>query len=458
MRPLTPIALVARTLPPVVAVVSALLPATVVAAPPAAPVTAGAAAVLDAGLGTPVMLGGRRNTAFLRVSVVGAKVPPGMTRSEVNVCLAIDRSGSMAGEKMASARRGAISALARLSDRDIVSVVAYDDTIQIVVPATRASNRRTIESGIERLQPGGSTALFAGVVKCAQEVRKFATRDRVNRIILLSDGIANVGPSSPTELGILGADLMREGISVATVGLGTDYNEDLMTELALRSDGRHTFVERAADLARFLDEEMGAATSVVARDAEVKIRCGEGVRPLRVLGRPADVVGNTVTSAFGKIYGARQHFFVVELDVDPSRAGETSRQIADVQVAFRDLLRNQTVDQSLVVAAEFTDRPNEVDARANPRITAELGLLSADAATERALQLRDAGDIQGAAQVLSQSSLDLESIARKSRDTRLQKKINVQRTRAREVQEPERWSISRKFMKKDISDNVLDGL
>lgn len=453
MRSRTRIDLVISTL----WVLSALLPAAGFAASPSPPV-AGAAVVLDAGLGTPVMLGGRRNTGFLRVSLVGTKAPAGVPRSEVNVCLAVDRSGSMQGEKIASARRGALSALARLSDRDVVSVVAYDDTVQIVVPATRAANRRAIESGIERLQAGGGTALFAGVVKCAQEVRKFATRDRVNRIVLLSDGNANVGPASATELGILGADLMREGISVATVGLGTDYNEDLMSELALRSDGRHTFVERTADLGRFLDEELGAAMSVVARDAEVTIRFSDGSRPLRVLGRPADIVGQTVTASFGKIYGARQHFFVVVLDVAPSKPGETARPIADVQVSFRDLLRSQGSDQKLPVVAQFTDRASEVDARANPRITAELGLLSADAATERALQLRDAGDIQGAAQVLSQSSLDLEAVARKSKDTRLQKKITAQRTIARQIQQPDMWKASRKLIKREISDDVLDGI
>ncbi|HEX2658111.1 MAG TPA: VWA domain-containing protein [Polyangia bacterium] len=441
-----------------IALVVSMFCSVVPAASRAASAPSAPAVALEAGLGTPVMLGGRRNTAFLRVSLLGSKTSVDAPRPEVNVCLAIDRSGSMMGEKMAAARRGAISALSRLSDRDLVSVVAYDDTVQIVVPATRASNRRAIEGGIGHLEAGGGTALFAGVVKCAQEVRKFATRDRVNRIILLSDGNANVGPASPTELGILGADLMREGISVATVGLGTDYNEDLMSELALRSDGRHAFVERSVDLARFLDEELGAATSVVARDAEVTIRCGAGSRPLRVLGRPADIAGQAVTASFGKIYAGRQHFFVVVLDVDPPKAGEAARPIADVKVAFRDLLRNQTRDQQLLVAAQFTDRPKEVDAHANPRITAELGLLSADAAAERALQLRDAGDIQGAAQVLSQSSLDLEAVARKSKDTRLQKKIVAQRLSAKQIQQPDMWKASRKLMKRQISDDVLDGI
>src|SRR4029450_1790476 len=84
----------------------------------------------------------------------------------------------------------------------------------------------------------------------AAAVRKFLDRQRVNRIILLSDGQANVGPSSPGDLGNLGASLIKEGISVTTLGLGLDYNEDLMTQLARRSDGNHYFIENSSDLAR----------------------------------------------------------------------------------------------------------------------------------------------------------------------------------------------------------------
>ena len=253
-----------------------LLPVTLlglaVSARPAGAASASAAVRLEAGLAQPVMLAGQKNKAHLRVSLFGEKAQATGPRPDANVCIAIDRSGSMhAGNKMAAARDGAKSALAKLRDSDYVSVVAYDSVVEVVVPARNASDRAAIEAGIAGVGPRGGTALFAGVVKCAGEVRKFASKNRVNRIILLSDGQANEGPSSPAQLGALGASLAAEGISVATVGLGTDYNEDLMVELALRSDGSHAFVQHAADLARFLDQELGAVAAVVARDVEVKV-------------------------------------------------------------------------------------------------------------------------------------------------------------------------------------------
>jgi Ca-activated chloride channel family protein len=411
---------------------------------------------LDVGLARSMLPAGQRTTAHLRVSLIGQALPPANARAPVNVCLAIDRSGSMQGEKIARAREGAIAALRRLDGGDLVSVVAYDDVVQVLVPATAAGNRAGIAAGIRTLQPGGSTALFAGVVKCAAEVRKHLDRDRVNRIVLLSDGMANVGPSSPAELGALGSQLMEEGISVSTVGLGTGYNEDLMTELALRSDGGHAFVEHPADLARFLDEELAAATEVVAREVEVRIRCAAGVRPVRVLGRRADIVGDTVTVPFAKIYARRQHYFVVELEVDPGLAG-SKRRLGEVEASFYDLISRHLSRRTGTILAGFTPRAAEVEASTDRRIMAELGMIEDNANTARAAELLNQGDVQAAEQVLQQNAAQLAETARQTQDGRLRARVQRARQQAETVN---KTPIDKqlKQWRKQVSDDPLEGL
>ena len=426
---------------------------------PAGAASVSAAVRLEAGLAQPVMLAGQKNKAHLRVSLFGEKAQATGPRPDANVCIAIDRSGSMhAGNKMAAARDGARSALAKLRDSDYVSVVAYDSVVEVVVPARNASDRAAIEAGIAGVGARGGTALFAGVVKCAGEVRKFASKNRVNRIILLSDGQANEGPSSPAQLGALGASLAAEGISVATVGLGVDYNEDLMVELALRSDGSHAFVQHAADLARFLDQELGMVAAVVARDVEVKVRGAAGAHPLRVIGRRADVVGQTVTTTLGKINGGRQHVFVVEMDVDAMQAG-SKRTVADVEIAFRDLLGNRDVAARQRVEAQFTTAAGEVEARTDPRVMSELGILSAGEAQQQAIKLRDQGDFSGAQKLLRQNADQLEETANKYKDKRVVDRASQARKRASEISpEPGKWKIQRKESLKDIADAPLEGL
>jgi Ca-activated chloride channel homolog len=413
---------------------------------------------LDVRLGSPVLLANQKSDVYLKVSLLGQPAERAAHRPAVNLCLAIDRSGSMAGEKLDQARQGAISALHRLSREDTVSVVAYDDTVDVLVPASSAAERGAIDQGIRALTPGGGTALYAGVAKCAEELRHGLDPDRVNRIILLSDGQANVGPSSPAALGALGAELMADGISVSTIGLGLDYNEDLMTELALRSDGRHTFVRRPDDLTAFLDEELTSVTSVVARNADVRIRCHGGARPLRVLGRPADIFGETVTTTFGKVYGGREHFLLVELEV-PAAAATGDKPLADVEVTYRDLLAARTDSQTASARARFSSDGREVARRLDRNVMGVVELAMADVASERALELRDQGQLEAARQILNENAVRLRQKAHEYNDKRLLKTEKRQSTSAEDLSpSPEKWNVVRKAMKKSISDDPLEGL
>src|SRR5205085_8842601 len=130
----------------------------------------------------------------------------------------------------------------------------------------RVGDGRRLEEAICSIEAGGNTALHGGVSRGAAEIRRHLDDGHyVNRIILLSDGLANVGPSTPEELGRLGTSLMKEGISVTTIGLGLGFNEDLMTRLAQRSDGNTYFVESSADLPRIFAAELGDVLNVVAR-------------------------------------------------------------------------------------------------------------------------------------------------------------------------------------------------
>jgi Ca-activated chloride channel homolog len=416
------------------------------------------AVTLDVRLGNPVLLANQRSNVYLKVSLLGQQAERTTHRPAVNLCLAIDRSGSMAGEKLDQARLGAISALHRLSREDTVSVVAYDNTVDVLVPASSAADQGAIDQGIRALTPGGSTALYAGVAKCAEELRRSLDPDRVNRIILLSDGQANVGPSSPAALGAFGAELMAEGISVSTVGVGLDYNEDLMTELALRSDGRHTFVKRASDLAAFLDEELTSVTSVVARNADVHIRCLGGARPVRVLGRAADIIGQSVTTTFGKVYGGREHFLLVELEV-PAEAAAGDKPLAEVDVTYRDLLAARTDSQNASARARFSGDGHEVARRLDRNVMGVVELAMADVASARALELRDQGQLEAAREILNENAVRLQQKAREYNDKRLSKTQVRQSSDAKNLPSSAgKWQEQRKVMKHEISDNPLEGL
>lgn len=350
---------------------------------------------LDVDMAQPAMLApGEPQTAYLWVAVTG--IDPGLTRprAPVNVTLVLDRSGSMQGEKLAEAKRAAILAVERLRDDDVVSVVTYESTVHVLVPATKASDRAFIRRAIEGIGAGGNTALFAGVSKGAAELRKFMERNRVNRVILLSDGLANVGPSTPGLLGDLGASLAREGISVTTIGLGLNFNEDLMTQLAYRSDGNHFFVENTRDLELAWATEFGDVLSVVSQAVDIEIRFPVGIRPIRLLGREAHVDGRTLRAAMNHVYVDQTKYLLVELEVPAHAAGRVI-DVADVEVAYTDFAGDRHIARG-VANVTFTDSPDRVEKETREDVMVEVVRQIAADRNEVATALRDAGKIEEA--------------------------------------------------------------
>ncbi|MBI4558260.1 MAG: VWA domain-containing protein [Candidatus Hydrogenedentes bacterium] len=400
---------------------------------------------LDVALGTPTMLAGQKQTTYLRVAMTGMDVKDMGRRAPVNVAFVIDKSGSMSGEKIQKAKEAMRMAIEKLRDDDIVSVVAYDSFVQVLVPATRLTDRNAVYAAFEGLTANNSTALFAGVSKGAAELRKFFDRERVNRIILLSDGLANVGPSSPAELGELGTSLGREGISVTTIGLGLDYNEDLMTKLALRSDGNHMFAERAEDLAQAFAREFGDVLTVAAQNVTLQINCSGGVRPVRVLGREADIVGQTVRTALNQLYGQQTKYLILEVEVPAGTLG-SEMTVASVDVSYQNMAAGAPETLQRTVAASFTDSPAIVEANTKKDVMAAAAYQVGVERNILATRLRDEGKIEEARQVLISNTRFLDENAKKFDDTALQSYGYSNRAAAENLDDT-KWVKQRKLMR-----------
>jgi Ca-activated chloride channel family protein len=221
----------------------------------------------------------------------------------------------------------------------------------------------------------------------------------VNRIILLSDGQANVGPSSAADLGNLGTSLIKEGISVTTLGLGTDYNEDLMFQLAQRSDGNHYFIEHTTDLARQFGYEFDDVLSVVAQEVTVRITCGPDVRPVRVLGREGDITGQVATTYLNQVYGDQEKYVLLEVEVQPQRAG-TERTIADVNVSYVNMGTKGSDRISRNASARFTGSASVVESNTNAAVMASAIEQVAVERNKVAVALRDQGKVEEARRAL----------------------------------------------------------
>lgn len=367
----------------------------------------------------PLMKADSKEITYLKVGLTGIPLES-EKRTPVNLAIVLDKSGSMQGRKLRQAKAAALQAIDMLNPDDIVSVVAYDSSVRVLVPATKVSDRATIRAGIQAISAGGNTALFAGVSKGAQEVRKFVDPNKVNRLILLSDGMANVGPSSPGELGDLGASLAKEGISVTTFGLGLGYNEDLMFSLARNSDGNHAFIEDAANLASIFQAEFGDVLSVVAQDVQVEIACAEGVRPVRLMGRDGDITGQKVVVGMNQLYGRQEKFVLLEVEVGPRPVGK-KETIADVRVTYADMATKATAEGNGKLMANFVDSRQEVEQAVNRSVMVPVVQLIANERNREAMALRDAGNVEQARKTLLETSTFLQNNATRYKAPALRK-------------------------------------
>lgn len=373
---------------------AAILPVQTNAAPAPA-----AALEIDAELGQSVLPLGSSGKVYLRLSLKGVPIANRKERPPVNVALVLDRSGSMKGERIASAKAAANVALERLSSQDMVSLVAYNHEVDVLVPAAQLGEGRSLVSKIDRLTADGRTALHAGVVAGAAEVRRHLDETRVNRVILLSDGLANVGPSSPSELAELGRKLGADGISVTTIGLGLDYNEDLMQRLAGASDGNHAFVEDPEDLSGIFASEFGDALSVSAKDIEIIIECHVGFKPVRVLGRDAKIEDNRIRLKLNQLQGANERYFVVELDAPGFRkAGDA--EVASISVDYMDLGSGTRRQAAAKATAQYSASKEDVEKSFNKAVMSQVATQVATETSEKAVEMRDKGDIAGARKLL----------------------------------------------------------
>lgn len=350
---------------------------------------------VKASLDRSVLRAGEKQTAYLRIAVQAAK-RPSASRAPMNIALVIDRSGSMSSDRrIENARKAAQLAVDRLGRDDILAVVSYDDKVEIEVPSTKVTDADSIKDKIGRLKPRGSTAIHAGLLAGAEEIRKFKSKERVNRIILLSDGLANVGPSKPSDFVSLGKELASEGITVSTLGLGNGYNEDLMAGLARAADGGHAFVQESADLSNFIAKEFDDTLGIVGQQAEIIFTLSEGVSPVRTLGRTAEINGNRISYKVGALFGGADQIMVAEVGVAGLPVSD-QRDIARIDVTYTDPATGKRVTASGVAHARFSEDGAASAKSADPLVEREVATLLSREARQEAVRLRDEGKTEEA--------------------------------------------------------------
>ena len=219
----------------------------------------------------------------------------------LNVCLVLDRSTSMQGEKMDTVKSAAIQVLRNLRPQDILSVVAFSDRAEVIIPASYLQDRQRLESRIQMIQPSGATEMLQGLELGLKEVMRSLDSNRINHIILLTDGHTY---GDEQECLALASKLAEQGIGISGMGIGQEWNDIFLDLLSTRTGGSSAYITHPQDIKRILLEKFNALAHTYSEDVTLELTPIEDVEltyAFRIQPDPSPIALDESTLHLGSI-------------------------------------------------------------------------------------------------------------------------------------------------------------
>ncbi|MEA2630199.1 MAG: Ca-activated chloride channel [Chloroflexota bacterium] len=351
---------------------------------------------------------------FLLARVIAPHAPAAGGRPPVNLAIVLDRSGSMSGEKLRVARSAVEEAIARLQPVDRFSVVAYDDVVEVVIGSRYASGeaRRGAVERLRAIEARGSTNLGEGWLRGCEQVATHLVDHGINRCLLLTDGLANVGMTDPAELASHAAELRARGVSTSTFGVGNDFDERLLQELADAGGGHFYYIADAPQIRDAITSEVGETLEVVARDVTHEITARDDVRIEPISPYKATSRGNRTAVSLGDLGSDQAVEVVMRLSFPYAELGRETGVI--VGLTDRDRVFGPggigEAEPARLTWTYADDRSNDAQPR-DAEVDRAVARRFAARARQEAVRRNRAGDYAGATQVLDATARRIREYA-----------------------------------------------
>jgi Ca-activated chloride channel family protein len=344
---------------------------------------------------------------------IKAKEVEGGERPALNLAVVIDRSGSMNGDKIVNARRAANQLVDSLSSKDRLSIVTYGSYAQVNVASQRTdtAGKARLRSAISRIGASGGTNIGAGLRLGRQQIKSAASDGSVNRIILLSDGHPTVGNTSTSALGAQATSILNTGTSVTTMGVGLDYNEDLMATLADKGAGNYYFIDEPTAAVAFFQTEFDGLAATVAKNTSVVIKLPESVALEKLYGFEHERSGQRVMVPLAEFHSAEQKNILIRLSAKPDSLGEVD--VLDVSLSYDDAVEEKPGHQSVTLTSVVTNDASKFEKDVNTDVIARVEQVEVAESMKAAMSAYQDGDRDRAQRVLQQQRTKMAETQKK---------------------------------------------
>lgn len=294
--------------------------------------------------------------AVLQIGFTTAEVNERTDLRPLNLALVIDKSGSMAKEnKMWRVKESLRTMVDKLNPNDIVSLVVFDTDAQVLFPATRIGNGYEIKQAIDCLEPNGSTNLHSGLMLGYKEAQKNYRKDSTNRVILLTDGIANVGVTEPNKISAESSEFNGQGIDLSTIGVGQDLNNDLLRNLAKSGRGLYHFISDYKDIDKVFVNEVQSLVSSAAKQVELSVDYHAGLQVEQIYGYAPRTKSNGFSIGLDNMNNGLTQVVLTRFRVKDL---EKNSFPVKVRLSYFDSKKQKTVEQVQEISLNFSNRDN----------------------------------------------------------------------------------------------------
>lgn len=344
---------------------------------------------------------GQPSVVHLLIKLETEPAPTRTERLPLNVCLVLDRSGSMAGDKLAYTKLAARHLIDRLQRSDTVSLVVYDDQVSVLSPPTSGGDKDRLVQQLERVTARGMTNLSGGWLKGLNLTAGCPSEGRVNRVLLMTDGLANQGATNPHSLAAIGRRFRSGGVPTTTLGFGAGFNEDLLTTVADQSGGNFYFIDSPEKAPAVFLEELGELSTILGQNLEVILRCEEGVTVETAYTPAAQARDVELRWNLNDLYADDVRLLLVSLRVPAGFAAAGRSPVAQVGVRYQQV-RDGTGERRHELPANLVFAADAATTDPHPEVLRERLVMSAAQAKERAINLADRGRHEAAQEELRQ--------------------------------------------------------
>lgn len=309
------------------------------------------------------------------------------TRTPLNLCLVIDRSGSMEGPPLEYAKQACAHVVDLLGPDDVLSIVTFEEVVETLMPPQRVTNKQAIKDGIQRIMPGNTTNLHGGMSLATQHISQVPDPGRATRMIVLTDGDPTAGIKEHSALVGFAADIKKQGITATFLGFGPDYNEELLAGMAKRAGGNYYFIQRPELIPEIFRTELEKLMTNVARNLMLNLKIARWV-----------TLRNTANAQ--PISPTEFNFSLADLE-----RGATLQQVFDFDFANHPLGFYRVAAGKLTYDDGITGKQETIDLDFIMEFTADSARYSAPVDP----RVRQAADIQQASRVVEKTLLGLKT-------------------------------------------------